>query len=74
MTYYRKQETKKYFGKPVGNDKERKKCTYVTKFGLEEAQKRLEEKTKEAVNIANEYGTKGEFLAKLAEFISTRNY
>ena len=65
---------KKFFGKPVGNDKERKKCTYVTKFGLEVAQQKLEDKTKEAINIANEFGTKGEFLAKLAEFIKTRNY
>jgi len=65
---------KKFCGKPVGNDKERKKCTYVTKFGLEEAEAKLEEKTNEAVKIANEFGEKGEFLTKLAEFIKTRNY
>ena len=26
-------------GKPVGNDREKNKCTYVTKYGLKEAKK-----------------------------------
>ena len=28
-------------GKPVGNDRERNKCTYVTKYGLKEAKERV---------------------------------
>ena len=36
-------------GKPVGNDKELEKCTYVSKYGLQGAKKILEEITKEAI-------------------------
>ncbi len=60
-------------GKPVGNDAERGKCTYVTKYGLEKAKKMLEELTKEAVEIAETYEEKGEFLKELAIYIKIRN-
>ena len=65
---------KKCSGKPVGNDKEKKKCTYVTKFGLGSAKQKLEEKTKEAVEIADKYGKEGKFLKELAIFIKNREY
>ena len=39
----------KVLGKPVGNDKELKKCTYVSKYGLEESKKILDKITKEAI-------------------------
>lgn len=64
----------KKLGKPVGNDKEKQKCTYVTKFGLDGAKEKLEEKTKEAVEIAENYGERGEFLKQLAIFIKNREY
>ena len=60
-------------GKPVGNDEERGKCTYVTKYGLEEAKDILEKITKEAVEIVNKYGENGEFLKELALYIKERN-
>ena len=60
-------------GKPVGNDEERGKCTYVTKYGLEESKNILEDITKEAVEIMDEYGEKGEFLKQLAIYIKERN-
>ncbi len=60
-------------GKPVGNDEQRGKCTYVTKFGLEEAKNILEKITVEAVEIGEEYGEKGEFLKELARYIKERN-
>ena len=60
-------------GKPVGNDKERQKCTYVTKYGLEKAQEILEELTQEAVAIAEGYGQKGEFFKEFAIYIKNRN-
>ena len=60
-------------GKPVGNDEKRGKCTYVTKYGLEQSQKMLEELTKEAVDIAKIYNEKGDFLKELALYIQTRN-
>lgn len=63
----------KVLGKPVGNDKERKKCTYVTKYGLEQAKQMLHDITKEAVEIAREYKEKGKFLEELAIFIENRD-
>lgn len=63
----------KVLGKPVGNDIKRGKCTYVTKYGLEQSQKMLEELTKEAIEIAEIYNEKGEFLKELALYIQTRN-
>ena len=60
-------------GKPVGNDEKRGKCTYVTKYGLEQAQQMLEQLTKEAVEITKLYGSKGEFLKELALYIQNRN-
>lgn len=62
----------KVLGKPVGNDKERKKCTYVTKYGLEQAKQMLHHITEEAIAIAREYKEQGEFLEKLAIFIENR--
>ena len=62
----------KILGKPVGNDKERGKCTYTTKYGLETAQKMLSDITSEAVEIMNSY-EKGEFLKELALYIANRN-
>ena len=60
-------------GKPVGNDKELGKCTYVSKYGLEEAKRILEEITKEAIENLREYGDKAEFLKELALYIQSRN-
>ncbi len=62
----------KELGKPVGNDKERGKCTYTTKFGLEEAQKMLDDITSEAVEITKHFEN-GEFLRELALYIANRN-
>ena len=60
-------------GKPVGNDRERGKCTYVTKYGLEEAQKMLEDITKEATEIIKNFDKNNEFLIELALYIKNRN-
>ena len=59
-------------GKPVGNDKERGKCTYTTKYGLKEAQKMLENITDDAVNIMNSFEN-GMFMKELALYIANRN-
>lgn len=63
----------KITGKPVGNDEESKKCTYVSKYGLDGAKRILEDITKEAINIADEFGEKAEFLKLLAIYIKDRN-
>ena len=60
-------------GKPVGNDREKNKCTYVTKFGLQESKNILNNITTEAVQIVEKYGEKGFFLKELALYIKNRN-
>ena len=62
----------KVLGKPVGNDRERGKCTYVTKYGLEQSQKLLQNLTDDAIKIINYYN-KNEFLKDLALYIANRN-
>lgn len=64
----------KIMGKPVGRDKEMKKATYVTEFGLEEAKKYLEDVTNEALEILKVYGDRAEFLKELAIYIKERNH
>ena len=60
-------------GKPVGNEKELEKCTYVSKYGLQGAKKILEEITKEAIEELKEYGDRADFLRELALYIKDRN-
>ncbi len=60
-------------GKPVGNDKERQKCTYVSKYGLKEAKSKLEKIIQEAIKQIENYGEKAEFLKGLALYIQNRN-
>ena len=60
-------------GKPVGNDKEMGKCTYVSQYGLEKSKEILDKITKEAIEELNEYGDKAEFLKDLALYIENRN-
>ena len=60
-------------GKPVGNDKELEKCTYVSKYGLDGAKDILEKITKEAIEEISIYGEKAEFLKQLALYIKDRN-
>ena len=63
----------KVLGKPVGNDKAMEKCTYVSKYGLEESKEILEKITKEAIEELKSYGNKAEFLKELALYIKNRN-
>ena len=63
----------KITGKPVGNDKELEKCTYVSYYGLDGAKMELERITKEAIEQLKEYGKRAEFLKQLAEYIENRN-
>lgn len=60
-------------GKPVGNDKEAGKCTYVSEYGLEEAKTILDNITKEAIEELKDYGEKANFLKELALYIQNRN-
>lgn len=60
-------------GKPVGNDKEAGKCTYVSEYGLEGAKTILDNITKEAIEELKDYGEKANFLKELALYIQNRN-
>lgn len=60
-------------GKPVGNDKELEKCTYVSQYGLQGAKDVLDKITKEAVEELERYGNKAEFLKELALYIQNRD-
>ena len=60
-------------GKPVGNDKELQKCTYVSEYGLEGAKEILEKITKEAIEQFEDYGERANFLKELALYIQNRN-
>ena len=63
----------KITGKPVGNDKEKGKCTYVSEYGLEKSKEILHQITNEAILELSEFGEKAEFLVSLARYIETRN-
>jgi len=62
----------KILGKPVGNDRERNKVTFVTKYGLEKAKQDLAKITEDAIKELESYGTKAEFLKELAMYIQNR--
>lgn len=59
-------------GKPVGNDREMNKATYVTKYGLERAQEMLDDVINEAMTGIRIFGDKSEFLLDLALYIKDR--
>ncbi len=63
----------KILGKPVGNDKKLKKCTYISQYGLFGAKEELERLTKEAIDELQIYQEKAEFLIELAKYIKERN-
>lgn len=63
----------KVLGKPVGNDKELEKCTYVSQYGLQGAKDILEKITKEAIENLEDFGEKAEFLKELALYIKNRD-
>lgn len=63
----------KTLGKPVGNDKELKKCTYVSQYGLLGAKEILNQITKEAIKELENFGEKAEFLKELAFYIQKRS-
>ena len=60
-------------GKPVGNDKELEKCTYVSYYGLDGAKKELNKIIEEALEDLKLFGEKAEFLRGLTLYIRDRN-
>ncbi len=60
-------------GKPVGNDREMGKCTYVSYYGLNGAKQELEKIIEQSIKEIEIYGDKAEFLKQLAIYIKNRN-
>lgn len=63
----------KILGKPVGNDKKLKKCTYVSKYGLNKAKEILNQIIEDSINEITEYGERADFLIELSKYIANRN-
>jgi len=63
----------KILGKPVGNDKKLKKCTYVSKYGLNRAKEILNQIIEDSIKEIAEYGEKADFLIELSKYIANRN-
>ncbi len=63
----------KILGKPVGNDRELGKCTFVSQYGIKKAKEILDKITKEAIYELEEFGEKSQFLKELALYIQNRN-
>ena len=63
----------KITGKPVGNDKEMGKATYVSKYGLEGAKVELKKTIESAKLDLKAFGDKAEFLSMLADYIANRS-
>lgn len=59
-------------GKPIGSDSEKGKSTYVSCLGLERSVSFAEELTQKAKAALNIFGSEGEFLAELADRLSSR--
>ena len=60
-------------GKPVGNDKELEKCTYVSYYGLDGAKQELNKIIEEALEDLKQFNEKAEFLRGLTVYIRDRN-
>ena len=59
-------------GKPVGNDREMGKCTYVSQYGLDKSKEILHTLTSEAIRLLNDFGNEADFLRNLATYIAER--
>lgn len=62
----------KILGKPVGNDRERGKATFIAAYGLKESQEILDIVIKDALDALEKYGDKAEFLRELTLYIKNR--
>ena len=60
-------------GKTIGKDDDSKKSTFVTVYGLEKAEKMLEDYTDKAIESLSKYGAKAEFLINLSKFLLDRD-
>ena len=59
-------------GKSVGSDKENGKTTYVTIYGVDQAEELVRHYTQKAVNALASFGRRAEALTALAEYLVGR--
>ena len=62
----------KVLGKPINSDLKNNKTTFVSLFGIDGANKKLEEETQKAINSIEFLGEKGEFLRQFALYLLNR--
>lgn len=56
----------KILGKPVGNDREKNKVTFVTKYGLEKAKEILNETTDKAMSRLDKFRRKSRIFERIS--------
>lgn len=66
--------TQDALGKPINSDVKNHKTTYVTMFGIDESQKKVNKLLTEAIGIWEDLGEKGQFLIQLTNYIMRRSY
>ena len=59
-------------GKPVGSDEKNHKTTYVTLMGIDDAKKKVEDYSNDALNLLDELNYKNEFLNNLINELINR--
>lgn len=59
-------------GKPIGSDAENAKTTYVTLYGIDQAEKLVADYTEKAVTALEPFGERGAALRALAEYLIGR--
>ena len=64
--------TTEELGKPVRSDEKNEKTTYVTLYGIEKAQEKVQEVSEIAVRIYDALGYKNDFLRELILYLVTR--
>lgn len=69
-----KKASPELLGKPIGSDEKNNKKTFTTLFGIEKCEKIVEDLTLQAIKCIDLIGGNGEFLKKMAEYLSKRNY
>ncbi len=62
----------KILGKPVGNDRQKQKITFVTKYGIEKAKQMLEVTIENGIKELDFCKEKTEFLREIALYIKNR--
>lgn len=64
----------KLLGKPVGSDEENQKSTVIRYFGIEKAEKMVDEYTDRAISVLNDFDGDADVLKEFTLLMAKRNY